>query len=561
MNKKLQTCALALAACACCAAEECQPLTYANPIDLLYRVRPEEKMCFREGADPEIVLHADKYWLFASKCGGYYVSDDLANWRHVATDDLPLEEYAPTVVEIDGTLYFSSRGATVWRAVDPLAGKWKKVPGCIPSVDSALFLDDDGRLYDYEGGSSDTRQPIRVYEIDRKTMRPVAGEKPVACFTADRSRYGYEARGHNNELVASGERLGCLEGSHMIKRDGRYYFQFAGPGTEFFSYSDTAFVGETPKGPFARQALNPFSFKNFGYAKGAGHGKTFRDRHGNFWHVTTCTYFGVDRRIMLFPVFFDRDGEMWCDTAFSDWPLAIPNRRCESPEDYHTGWMPLSDGKAATASSNGGAAKNASDGDARTCWAAAGAAGEWLQVDFGGIAEVRAVQACFGECNAFDAWRKPDAARRWRVEATTDGTSWRTVVDASAATDANDHVYRAFAEPVRAKALRLVCVSLPADARFVVRDLRAFGSMAKPVPSAPADLAVVRDAADARHAHLKWAAVPGAAGYLVRFGPTLGKMHLSWIVRGTPELDLRCLDAQLDYHWSVAAYNEAGFSR
>ena len=79
---KLPVCVLTLAACACCAAAERLPLTYANPIDLLYRVRPEEKMCFREGADPEIVLHADKYWLFASKCGGYYVSDDLANWRN-----------------------------------------------------------------------------------------------------------------------------------------------------------------------------------------------------------------------------------------------------------------------------------------------------------------------------------------------------------------------------------------------------------------------------------------------------------------------------------------------
>ncbi len=87
-------------------------ITFANPIDLEYRMRPEQGKDFREGADPDVAFWNGRYWLFASKCGGYYVSDDLASWKLVRTDELPLEEYAPTVWVMNGGLYFSSRGGT-----------------------------------------------------------------------------------------------------------------------------------------------------------------------------------------------------------------------------------------------------------------------------------------------------------------------------------------------------------------------------------------------------------------------------------------------------------------
>lgn len=65
--------------------------TFANPIDLQYRMRPEKTgHDFREGADPDVVMWDGRYWLFASKSGGYYVSNDLVSWRLVHTDDLSI---------------------------------------------------------------------------------------------------------------------------------------------------------------------------------------------------------------------------------------------------------------------------------------------------------------------------------------------------------------------------------------------------------------------------------------------------------------------------------------
>lgn len=534
--------------------------SFCNPLDLPYRMRPEEGKNFREGADPEAILHDGRYWMFASKCGGYFVSDGLAKWTLVKTADLPLEEYAPTVEVIDGKMHFSSRGGTVHRADDLVAGKWTRLEKRMPhTVDSKLYRDDDGRIYDYWGGGERT-QPIFGVELDAISFRDKG--KAVPLFDEDRFRYGWEVRGHENEKV---DTPSYLEGANMFKRGGKYYFQYAGPGTQYASYSDTALIGDSPLGPFMRQKLNPFSYKPRGYTWGAGHGNTFADKYGNVWHVTTCTINGVDRRLVMFPVFFDADGEMWCDTAYADWPMAIPDKRADSPADYHLGWMPLTYGKKVTVTSahdpHSDPAK-VTDEDVRNCWSAAsGTAGESATVDLGGEAEVRAVQIGFADVGQADAWRAEGARRRYLVETTTDGVTWRTIVDESDANDAADHPYRVLPAPVRATALRVVCVEMPKGTFFALREIRAFGRMAKPLPEVPKGVTVERDAADRRIVRASWPASQGATGYVLRYGPAPEKMHLAVLVRGGTAITLRSLDSQRDYHFSVEAFNEAGTVR
>ena len=533
-------------------------LTFANPIDLQYRVRPEKTgFDFREGADPDVVMWNDRYWLFASKCGGYYVSDDLASWTLVKTSDLPIEEYAPSAWVMDGCLYFSSRDGSVHRAVDAAAGKWERVDGRVPfTIDSKLFFD-DGRLFDYYGGSTN-KSPLKACELDPRTFRRIGDVLPVVDM--DDARFGWDVSGDANELTS---KPGYKEGAYIVKRDGVYYFQHATPGTQYSSYCDVALTGPSPLGPFRRQSLNPFSYKPSGYAKGAGHGCTFSDRHGNWWHVTTCVIRSVNRRIAMMPVFFDADGEMWCDTAFADWPLVVPKRRTSNPDDYHSGWMPLTYAKRVRVSSSapGSDAKSIVDEDMRTSWSAStGNAGEWAEVDLGAVAEVNAVQIGFADAGDMDSWRAEGAARRWRLEVSDDGKSWKCVVDESNATNAPDHPYRAFESPVKASRIRVVCVGQPAGTLFALREIRAFGRMDVPTPASVESIAAVRDAADRRRAVLSWSASKGADGYVVRYGPAPGKLHLSILVRDACKAEVRSLDAKQDYWWKVEAFNAAGFS-
>ena len=521
-------------------------VTYANPLDVSYHVRKEggSYSGYCTPADPEIILHAGKYWLFASKSGGYFSSTNLANWIWIEHPDLPTDEWAPTVEAVGGVLHFTARAGTVHRATDLEKGCWKKLPYKVPgSVDSALFADGD-RLYLYWGGDRG-RNPVFGCELDPKTFS--AKTKPQALFDVDMNRYGWEVRGDGNEQT---DGYSYIEGAHMFMRDGRYYLQYAASGTQFASYSDTALVGASPLGPFRRQRTNPFSYKSTGYIPSAGHGKTFADRYGNVWHVTTGLVEGFNRRLVMFPVFFDADGEMWCDTAFGDWPFAVPDRKVSSAEELRTGWMELAEGKAATASSaaSGCPAALAVDNRIATAWTAnSGRSGEWLSVDFGGPATLRAIQVGFGGIVR---------TRSYRIEAQGRDGSWRTVVDEREGRPFAEHPYYPLDKPVVALGLRLVNAA-DLEVPFAVRGLRAFGTMDKPKPAAPRGVRVVRDAADRRHAAVSWEPVKGASGYLVRFGVSPEKLHLSRTVKSC-RVDIRSLDAEENYVWSVTGYNEAG---
>lgn len=102
---------------------------------------------------------------------------------------------------------------------------------------------------------------------------------------------------------------GCL----YEQAAGKYYLQYAAPGTELATYGDGCYVGESPLGPFTYQAHNHVSLKLGGFMTGAGHGSTIEDAYGNLWHAATM-------RISVNANFERRIGfslQAWTRTAFS----------------------------------------------------------------------------------------------------------------------------------------------------------------------------------------------------------------------------------------------------
>src|SRR5690606_9539900 len=113
-----------------------------------------------EAADPTMVVYKNEYYLFASKSGGYFHSTDLIKWDLITTEDLPLEDYAPTAMVMEDTLYFMASNTTpplsIFKTADPQSGKWQIATDTfsIPMIDPDLFVDDDGRLFFYYGCSN-----------------------------------------------------------------------------------------------------------------------------------------------------------------------------------------------------------------------------------------------------------------------------------------------------------------------------------------------------------------------------------------------------------------------
>ena len=155
-----------------------EAVTFCNPVNLSYRFTLD-KPSRREAADPTIVWYKDRYFLFASKSGGYWHSPDLTGWSFIATDQIPVEEYAPTAVVLNDTIYFmgsSTEKSTIYKSTDPLNGVWQIAVEEleIPVWDPAFLLDDDNRLYLYWGCSNE--KPLYGVEVDYKNKFAFIGE-------------------------------------------------------------------------------------------------------------------------------------------------------------------------------------------------------------------------------------------------------------------------------------------------------------------------------------------------------------------------------------------------
>ena len=61
--------------------------TYCNPLDIDYtymsHYRARNNVSYRSGADPAIVNFKGKYYLFVTRSHGYWMSDDMSNWKFI----------------------------------------------------------------------------------------------------------------------------------------------------------------------------------------------------------------------------------------------------------------------------------------------------------------------------------------------------------------------------------------------------------------------------------------------------------------------------------------------
>jgi hypothetical protein len=192
-----------------------------------------------------------------------------------------------------------------------------------------------------------------------------------------------------------------IEGAWMTRHGDKYYLQYGAPGTEFSGYADGVVVGDSPLGPFKPQS-DPVSMKPGGFARGAGHGSTFNDNAGRYWHISTVQISvknSFERRLGIWPAGFDSSGTMWCNTAFGDYPLYLPEE-AERLNALRPDWYLLNYDKPVQVSSTLGGynANNATDESMKTYWCAAtGNEGEWIQTDLGGLFTVSAVQINYAD--------------------------------------------------------------------------------------------------------------------------------------------------------------------
>jgi xylan 1,4-beta-xylosidase len=550
-----------------------QQKTYCNPTNIDYGYTPIPNFCewgkHRATADPVIVNYKGDLFLFSTNQWGYWWSSDMISWNFVPRKFLrPWNEgwdelCAPAVGIIGDTmLVFGStydNDFTIWMSTNPKVDEWKPLvekftPG---GWDPAFFTDDDGRFYMYNGSSN--QYPAYGVELNRKTMEPLTARREM--YTLETWRYGWQRFGENMDDTFLDP---FIEGSWMTKHNGKYYFQYGAPGTEFSGYADGVVVGGDPlfRTTNVPQSM-PMSFKAGGFARGAGHGSTFTDKWGNYWHVSTISISvknNFERRIGIWPAGFDNDDVMYCNTAFGDYPTYLPEGEENHLESRFTGWMLLNYMKPVLVSSTLGSyyANFAVDESIKTYWSAVSAdEGEWLQSDLGALSTVYAIQVNYADQDAEFLGKSLGVYHQYKIFESPDGKKWNLLVDKSKNESDVPHDYIELEKPVQTRFLKLVNIHMPTG-KFAISGFRVFGLGAGEKPAAVKEFMVLRTKKDKRSAWLRWSPVDNAYAYNIFMGTEPDKLYNCIMVHSANEYWLKTMDKDKAYYFTIEAVNENG---
>lgn len=547
--------------------------TYCNPLDLDYQYNSEQRaISYRSGADPVIINHNGEYYLFGTIANGFWHSKDLRDWRHVRPANWPARDMvAPAALSAKGKLFLfpstyeqrpvylvTGTESFELKEFNPLTAL---LPGAPGPWDPALFHDEESdRWYMYFGSSN--FYPLYGIELDYEKQLGYRGTaKELIALRPERHGWERFGRDHRDAIKP------FIEGAWMTKHGGKYYLQYAAPGTEYNVYANGTYVGEYPLGPFTYAPNNPVSYKPGGFVQGAGHGNTFEDNHGNFWNTGTPWVglnYHFERRIAMFPAGFDKEGLMFANTRFGDFPHYLPTRKWENRYELFTGWMLLSYRKPCVAGSvrYPYAAANMTDENPRTFWlAATNQPGQWLTVDLDHACEIRAVQVNFTDHRSGLFGRGTNVYMQFRLHHSMDEKTWSTMADVTRERRDRPNAYVELAKSVRARFLKYEHVHVGSP-NLAISDLRVFGHGDGEVPPTPQRLRVRRDA-DPRNAVITWDEVQDVVGYNVLWGIQPDKLYQTYQLfadAGT-RLELRALTVGQKYSFAIEAFNERGVSK
>ena len=283
----------------------------------------------------------------------------------------------------------------------------------------------------------------------------------------------------------------------------------------------TSRTSRSGRSPMRR--YNPIAYKPGGFVHGAGHGSTFQDRYGNWWNTGT-PWIGYnwtfERRIDMLPGKFDADGQMAFSIALRRFPAICADRRRSTTP---------------TACSPAGCCcRTASRRPPRRRWATSpptgdrrksadllgrreNRPGETLTVDLGAIDTVRAVQVNFADYKSGRFADAPDIYTEFALQASRDGAALAgNRAHRAAAPRPAERLFRARrSRCARASSATSTATSARPTSRSATSACSAMPSGR--APACPADVSASRHA-DQRDATIRWAKVPGAVGYNIRFG-------------------------------------------
>jgi hypothetical protein len=439
---------------------------------------------YRELADPSAIYEDGKWYLYPSVDMAWESDDNGGTWQHHPLNIRDIG-YAPTVVKHKGHYLLMAGNSAVYSADSPLGNYAKlgriilpagsKAPG---ESDPMLFSDSDERLFLYWGCTAS--RGIWGVELNADDPTKVVGD-PVELIPFRPDLFPWEKRGEQNQ----NPKVGWMEGSWMLKRNGKYYLTYSAAGTENRTYAMGCYLGDQPLGPFKPQKNNPIMRHLDGLITGTGHGCVVAGPAGQLW-AFFCVQAGIahvwERRVGIDRAGINADGELvvYGPTEFPQW---LPGKNPSANGPDNTGWRPL--GTAVTTVSSSSEANHtadqAADDELRTYWQAqAGDSQPTLTQTFASPGLIDAVRIVWRDTGLDVKHGINPGPFRYRVEAETSPNTWKTVIDRTASDEDLLIDYRE-CPPVTAIAARLVITGWPKGIIPSVCELSVFGTLDGPL--------------------------------------------------------------------------------
>lgn len=486
--------------------------TYCNPLSIPqcpkgedgpwndnmdYTLEPE--VDYRSISDPSVLYYDNKWYLYPSY-GMAYVSDDFVSWKHIPMTPYNLR-YSPSVTPYKDKFLLTGHSHGLYISDSPTGpfdylgefmfpdGRTYTLKNGAESqpIDSALFTDDDGRVYIYffDMRMNDEKGVLvcQTYgvELDGDDPRKFCTE-PVLIHEFNGDNW-WERDGAENQNPD----FGWIEGQWMLKHNGRYYMIYSSANTSCKSYCMAAYYSdEGPLTGFVCQKHNPITSHTHGLISGAGHGSIVHGPDNSLWAFYTITHGAVhpfERRIGMDPIGVDENGELYCPGITS-----TPQFGMGETENYLTdgdaGLLPLTFAHRhhikSTSSAPGRSTLYAFDESSITWWQPAEDDKEpALYVDLEATYVCEASRIMWRDINLDYKKGIVPGAYRYVIEG-REGVGegeWTTILDMSENTGDFNVDYRTF-KPVVCREIRLRILGWPEGITPAVESFTIFGKKA-----------------------------------------------------------------------------------
>jgi xylan 1,4-beta-xylosidase len=466
--------------------------------------------------DVTVIREGGKYYMYCTG-GGTWISSDLLNWTFQRVDNVPI---APHVVKYDGAFYMCGNDGPLFKSDSPLGpftriGDWRDTPdvtgGWNGAFDMDIFVDDDNRPYLYYPGRGVSG--VYVVPLDPNDLTRFAGP-PKHLFGFDKDHI-WERYGEMNEYTD----VAWIEGPWLQKRNGTYYLEYSASGTQWKTYAEGYYTAKSPRGPFTYAPNNPLLRRVEGLVTGTAHGSIVEGPDGHLWQFYTIVLSNPPggRRIGMDPVEFDRDGNM--SVRITDTPQWAPGVVADPARDGDSGSIPVSINKVRAMNAESRFSSQQPGHDA--AYAVDNSSGTWwepspedarptLTLDlgpatrfdvvqlftidsvrllftggrhFGGRGRASPAAAGTGAATTRASTLPSTEAHQYRIEVSSDGATFTTVLDRSANTVARNTIFEEL-PPTRCRFVRLTMTNWPRATPLGVIEFTVFGKAAGSLPAA-----------------------------------------------------------------------------